>query len=1040
MGVLKIYQSSAGSGKTYTLVREYLLLIFSKPAFLKSTLAITFTNDATGEMKERIIYSLWQLSRNENKKLAEDIIEALQLSGSVQEMATEALQFILHHYPDFSISTIDSFFLNITKAIARELGLPGKYDVDLNRDAAIDFMVSRLLLSIGENKELTDWLEDFAYDRMEDEKGWNMQAELKKISGELFKDKYRDLKEEYTEPIDKNAIKELRKQTHVFEEKIKNLGQQFFEMATSAGAEISDFHYGKTGFAAAMKKFAQGGFPMGYEFSSRFNEAVDTGNLFAKKAATFLHRDAHLNKDLHELLKETKSYFENNLRFYLSANATLKVIYLSGILNFLDDELKNYRHEHNVMLISDTNKLLSTFITDTDTPFIYEKVGNTYRNFLVDEFQDTSQSQWKNMLPLLENSLSDGHTVLTVGDVKQSIYRWRGGDMKLLLTEVKRQLGRIAQRTLDLKLDNNYRSSVAVINFNNSLFSLIPELTADGTVKERLLELAYEQEKVKQTIIKKDVPGFVQIELVSKDAQPMEVNYAENVSDSKKIFLGKALGIINNQLKLGYKLGDMVLLVRNNQEGNDLADFLVLNGIEDIISRDSLLIQSAPQVTFLISAFRWLNDVKNEVAVKHIEWFGETSLKLEQEYLTEQFFNRRNYYLSFSLQELTGKLIEVFKLNKNPDAFIQRFEDLIIEKANDDCNDLSAFLQWWDAEIERRKISVQIPGSEKAITIMTIHRSKGLQFPIVIMPFTNWNLGNGNKGNIWVKPEQEPFNKLGVYPVNISSVLEKTIFKDEYLKEEEDKFLEEVNALYVALTRSEEKLFLMVEEKKENKLTKAGDIISRALQVNEDFAAQFDIDGKVYQMGDDRAKVEKKEMYTKEASPVEAESIQMQKYLVNDALSEIGFKIKKYGDDEEQKLALFGITAHDMLAGYLTENDLPLVQQKLNALTFDPAEKEKLKTEVDFAVQTINKNQWTNADFTVKAECDMTDGTGLVVRPDRLMLKDKQAIVLDYKTGGKNSKHMEQVLDYKNVLNAAGFSEVKTYLLYLELQELVEVI
>ncbi len=1040
MGVLKIYQSSAGSGKTYTLVKEYLLLIFSKPAFLKSTLAITFTNDATGEMKERIIYSLWQLSRNENKKLADDIIETLQLSGSVQEMATEALQFILHHYPDFSISTIDSFFLNITKAIARELGLPGKYDVDLNRDAAIDFMVSRLLLSIGENKELTDWLEDFAYDRMEDEKGWNMQTELKKISGELFKDKYRDLKENYNEPIDKNAIKELRKQTHVFEEKLKNLGQQFFEMATSAGADISDFHYGKTGFAAAMKKFAEGGFPMGFEFSGRFIEAVDTGNLFAKKAPAFLLGDARLNKDLHELIKETKAYFESNLQFYLSATATLKVIYLAGILNFLDEELKNYRHENNVMLISDTNKLLSTFITDTDTPFIYEKVGNTYRNFLVDEFQDTSQSQWKNMLPLLQNSLSDGHSVLTVGDVKQSIYRWRGGDMKLLLSTVEKELGKIAQKKHLLKLDNNYRSSVAVISFNNSLFSLIPEVMSGEENNERLISLAYEAEKVTQTIIKKDVPGFVQVELINKDDVAAELKYPEHISEAKRIYLGKVFNIINDQLQKGYLFGDMVLLVRNNQEGKDLADFLVLNGIENIISRDSLLIQSAPQISFLISAFRWLNDVKNQVAVKHVEWFGETTLKLELEYLTEQFFNRRNYYLSFSLQELTGKLIEVFQLNKNADAFVQRFEDLISEKANDECNDISSFLQWWDAEIERRKISVQIPGSENAITIMTIHRSKGLQFPIVIMPFTGWNLGNVNKGNIWVKPEEEPFNKLGVYPVNISSVLEKTIFKEEYLKEEEDKLLEEVNALYVALTRAEEKLFLMVEEKKENKLTKAGDIISMALQTQQMFAAQFLVSGKVYTMGEDNSKPVKTELLQKELSPVEAISVQMQKYLVNDALSEIGFKIKKYADDEEQKLALFGITAHDMLAGYLTESDLPLIQQKLNALSFDPTEKEKLKAEVDFAVKTINKNNWTGSDFTVKAECDMTDSTGMVVRPDRLMLKDKQAIVLDYKTGGKNSKHMEQILDYKKVLNAAGFSEVKTYLLYLELQELVEVV
>ncbi len=255
---LKIYQSSAGSGKTYTLVREYLRLILAYPQNFRSTLAVTFTNDATGEMKERIIKALWQLSHRTNEHLLKDLNGAFGNKINVSKQATFALKYILHKYPDFSISTIDSFFLNITRALARELGLPGRYDVDMNRDSAIDYIINRLFISIGENKELTEWMEDFAYAQLNDEKGWNTKNELRKIAQELFKDSFRELHVDNKLSIDKKAIVAIRKRVIVFENTLTDYGRKFFEIISSTGLNEKDLANGSRGFISIFNKLVKG--------------------------------------------------------------------------------------------------------------------------------------------------------------------------------------------------------------------------------------------------------------------------------------------------------------------------------------------------------------------------------------------------------------------------------------------------------------------------------------------------------------------------------------------------------------------------------------------------------------------------------------------------------------------------------------------------------------------------------------------------------------------------------------------------------------
>ncbi len=1045
---LKIYQSSAGSGKTYTLVREYLRLILANPQYFRSTLAVTFTNDATGEMKERIVKALWQLSRNENKTLHNELQNALGNKINVAAQSAITLKYILHKYPDFSISTIDSFFLNITRALAREIGLPGRYDVDMNTDTAIDYIINRIFISIGENKELTSWLEEFAYSRMEDEKGWNIKMELKKIAAELFKDSFRDAHGSNKIEIDKSAISEIRKNIAVFENTIIAFGKKFWQIIQSLGLSYTDLYYGKQGFASAMAKLSRLELPKEYSFTKRFAEAIEKQNYFSKNAPADVQQNESLKTDITNLLIQTKNYYYENINNYLTDTASVKLIYLAGILNFMDEELKNYRHEKELLLISDVNKTLKDFIHTDETPFVYEKTGNTYRNFLMDEFQDTSAYQWKNFLPLLQNSLASGNHVLTVGDVKQSIYRWRGGDMKLLLKNVDEDLKMFLDKDSRVTLSTNYRSAKEIIDFNNTFFSGVANLLRiDNDNAENLINLAYLNENVVQQP-SLNSSGYVHIEFAAANEikeHDDEFVYPAHASAEKKYFLSKALHCINEQLLKGYSLTDMALLVRNNNEGNLLAEFLVMNGIKNINSRDSLLIQYAPQINFLISAVRFLANASDDVSKNNVNWFYSScidasnkdfnSVKNNVHSKVKEFFARRNYFLKLSLPETVSGIIAHFGLNTSPDAFIQRFEDLILEKTADDINTVSEFIEWWDNEIDRAKVSVQIPEGENSICIITIHRAKGLQFPIVIIPFTDWTLNP--KGRIWVTTDVQPYKRLGVFPIEITSSLERTIFVKEFFREREQKILEEVNAMYVAFTRAEQKLFLFNKLTDTGNLSKAGNVIMELVTASESLGKLLTKTGSHFTSGANFSKPENNKSKT-DFDPVSATSVPLTGYPIHSTTAHTGFKIKKYNSPDDAQQVAFGISLHQLLADFKSSNDKTRTMELLNEFPFDANEKEKLKSEATFAMETLTSNNWTSEHYEIKTECDISNGTE-ILRPDRIMIKNKKAIVVDYKTGIAKEFHQEQIRSYKNGLTEMGFTEVETWLLYSAENKLISV-
>jgi ATP-dependent exoDNAse (exonuclease V) beta subunit len=435
-----IYKSSAGSGKTYALVKEYLRLVLTNPENYSHTLAVTFTNKAAEEMKERIISALIGLSLGREENLRKQMKNE-GVNGNIESKAKEVIQKILHRYSYFSVTTIDSFFHKVIRSFAKELKLHLGYSIILDHDLVMDRVLDELLDEIGTNRGLTKYLEDYTFYNIDDNKGWKVEFKIKELASEIFKELYWIKKENSSGLADnrdkmESFIAKLFAIIERFESDMRALSAEALKILNKYNLGIEDFPYGKGGFMNYLaNKLSRDDF----EPTSRVIEVYDNKkDMYSKR---FNKNVQHaVDEGLYELLRKAVDSYNNNYLKYNTAKALVKTVYVLGIFKDLENKLMAYRDENGLMLISDTNNILMSIISENNSPFIYEKIGNVYKNFLIDEFQDTSTFQWKNLKPLIENSLSENNFSMVAGDVKQSIYRWRNGNMMLLLKEISKDL------------------------------------------------------------------------------------------------------------------------------------------------------------------------------------------------------------------------------------------------------------------------------------------------------------------------------------------------------------------------------------------------------------------------------------------------------------------------------------------------------------------------------------------------------------------------------------------------------------------------
>ncbi|HMQ78142.1 MAG TPA: UvrD-helicase domain-containing protein [Ignavibacteria bacterium] len=1047
MSKFSIYRSSAGSGKTYTLVKEYLKLVLNDPEAFKNVLAVTFTNKSAGEMKSRIIDALRKLSRGQEAELKKNL-ENDGVKGNIETLSAVVLKNILHKYSYFSVSTIDSFFHKVIRSFARELKLQLGYNIELDQQAILEKITDKLLDDSGINTELTAFLEDFIFYSIDDEKGWKIDLKIKDLAREIFSERYMTRHGSEVHPPGKSKLREfigiLFAVKNDFESTMKTIAGKSSEMLDEYSLTIDDFPFKKNGFMNyLLNNIVKGKFEPG----QRAREASEDINKWTGKSSKPAVKAA-AEAGLFKLLVLAVENYDSNFLKYNTASQLIKTIYITGIFSDLTDKLKKYRDDNNVLLISDINNILLNVISGDSSPFIYEKIGSFYKNFLIDEFQDTSTFQWRNFFPLIENSLSENNASLIVGDVKQSIYRWRNGNMKLLLEEVKNDLAGFDEFIREETLKVNYRSKKRIVEFNNAFFKTASEICSGQAPEEESAVIAKAFGDISQQPADNSEEGYINIKFYSDDTDAgvtsRELSIAAMITDIKQL------------LQSGYCQKDIMVLVRNNSDAAEAAHSLIDSRLK-VVSSDSLLLTNSPKVRLLLNIFRYLIDnndliakteilynllvyikhedtVLNEIFTDHFIY--DTDSSLFKKHLPAGFFESSTGVLvnrklsGLRLYDLAEELIMLFGLYDSADTYLIRFLDVLKKYSLENNSDVYGFVNWW--EENKQDNTIIVPDEEDAVRVMTIHKAKGLQAPVVFIPFANWEFGlSANRNMIWVSSDRKPFDALPAYFVKASSSLKDTYFARDYNEESVLTFLDNLNLMYVAFTRAEEKLYIGVPGKRKDSFS-AAKVIYETLTNSPILAESYDAANHRYEYGSaaqqSRSNKRKNVYESYKITQMVSGNI-FDKIVVKpefeDYVPETGTKIKQ--------LKNRGIIIHKALSllNNSTDTEIERASKKLVSLGIITEEqKAELAAELQkiFGISKVKK--WFDSPNAMnEREIILPDGS--IYRPDKVILNDDEAVVVDYKSGGKRSEHAEQIKMYGGILGNMGFKKVEMNLFYI---------
>lgn len=1042
-----LYRSSAGSGKTFTLVKEYLKLVLEHPEKFKHILAVTFTNKAAGEMKERILKALKNLSKKEDKILEEFLKQEVPQLQHIDRISSELLTTLLHNYSDFAIMTIDSFIHRVIKAFALEIGLPLNFTIDLNYEKMEDFVIQRLLDRVGKDEYITDIILKLVFSRVQEEKSWNIEADIRRFERELFNEKNIDwiISISQLDNIEfYRFMEQLETIRRDYVETFNKLGKQALELIYKVGLTLDDFAYKKSGAAGFLHKCAllRVGGEKNFEMGSRFR----TGQWYSKSAPAEIKSaiEQLLHSGLAQISMEMILYYDTHRSQILTASVILDNLYLAAVVNQVKALIEEYKKENNVVPISEFNVKVYEIVKNSPVPFIYAIIGERYLHYLIDEFQDTSRLQWENLFPLIDNALGSGLFNMAVGDGKQSIYRWRGGNVEIMETDIK---GKIIPEQLTIKeLEKNFRSRKNIVDFNNRFFE---SLCAFYKEENTLLEGIYSD------IAQQPMPnpgGFVSLRFIKEtptgeEADPMVCQQVKTIIDDCKA--------------RNWDYNDIAVLVRENKKGQLVAEYLLQQGIP-VVSPDSLILSRIPLIRFLINALTYLNNPADKIAWSAIIYFmnlhhGKKPLdattignhlqeKSESNISGEimEFYRRRNYLIRMPVYEVIEELIRIFGLNQPGESldfetsgYLQAFLDVVSRYTAENSVDLSSFLDWW--EFNKEEFTLEVPENKPAIKIMTIHKAKGLEFPVVIIPYVEWE--HWLDRQLWLVPDPllptDPPLKTPM-PVNSVKLLEETYFRSGFIKEKEKILIDNINLLYVAFTRAIDSLHIIVQRKKNNENYER--LNEWAIDQGNQMQPDESMEGK-YFFGEPLFK----EKQIKE-EPAEIEFQAAKQLISNEWYPKITIRRKskeywRFDKDYRAERRTWGILIHQVLSNIRSIEDMPsAVHRTLVSGDIEAQEQEILEKKIRdiFEIETVK--QWFRPEqqHHVFIESPIITDEG-VLRPDRVMVDNDSVTIIDFKTGEKRDSHIKQMLQYKNAVKAMGYLGVQAYLFYLETKEIQEI-
>lgn len=1039
-----IYDASAGAGKTFTLVKEYLKILFEAPQVdaYKSILAITFTNKAVNEMKSRVINTLRGFAQPE---IHDDFVTMRNLIAQetglthdeIQSKSERIFNHLLHNYAAFDILTIDKFTHRVVRSFAADVGLPPDFDLTLDMDQLLQVAVERIVEKTGEEPEITSVLLDFILQKSEDDKSWDVFQDLLKFS-KLLKTENHIAEIQLLKDWNLSALSALQKTLKSKEkdiiEKTKSLGQEVLGMMEGRGLQPN--HFFKSYVYNYFVKVSNGLVEPYHLFDkymvsdeSRYSKTTPAE---AKNAVDELVAPI---TEIHDRIKELSTEYQ-----WISV-ALPNLVPLS-FLQLIQNELQLVQEEQNVVALATFNKIIHDELAEQPALFIYEKIGERYRHFFIDEFQDTSVLQWENLIPLIANALAGESntgvkgTAMIVGDPKQAIYRWRGGraEQFILLSQHENPFPN-HQKAL-IPLTTNHRSVKEVIEFNNDFFKFASRYFENETYRE-----LYESRSSQAVTSKQG--GGVQIQFASADLTKEE---------RFQWYLEQTYQTILNELACGFTKRDIVVLTRKNDQGIRVAQFLTEKKI-DIISSESLLLAQAPEVKVLEHLLNYLNSKNTEAlteAFYHLhkihhrpenihDWISAL-LDSEKSNRLGEWISNQGFVVNF--KELSSKPLyllvdtlvqDVLKLEKSH-AHVQFFMDFVWEFEKQMHQGLDAFLTQW--ELKKANLSIATSDALDAVRIMTVHKSKGLEFPIVIYPFVEEDFSRKVREYLWLNTPDDSWN--------LSKILVQESSKMNQLGDEaeqrfsshlQEAMLDRMNILYVSLTRAEQKLYVFTNLE----FTAKGELRQHTLSTffveYLQHKGMFENQEFIYDFGDIEVENKKepkttKNFHFKEASrkiPTQVIKIAPQEVLM-------------WGSKTESARQ-WGNVWHEVMSKINNTEDIEKVlNQKINEGVLPTEVYHEMKeTIVDLIGHPLLSGYFYDFDEVFNENAILL-AEGKMLKPDRVVKKsDGTWGILEYKTGQRLEKHVEQINAYANVLAQMGKKVSSKTLVYInELQTAVE--
>ena len=1087
---LTVYKASAGSGKTFTLATEYISLLVENPMSYRTILAVTFTNKATEEMKMRILsqlYGIWkQLPDSDNYMKVIQEKTGLEMEV-ISERAGISLSNLLNNYNYFRVETIDTFFQSVMRNMARELDLTYNLRIGLNDYQVEELAVDQLIADLSNTDAMLQWILQYIMDNISDDKSWNVIGQIKQFGRHIFSDAYKDvgssLEEKLAEPVFftqyTTRLRELRQSA---EERMEQFADVFFDILDDEGLTVDDFPYGKAGLCGFFLKLRQGQFDEGI-VGKRVTDSVGDPTKWYKKThprREIIH--ALADSSLDSLLRQALDERPRQWRLYKSADLTLRHLSQLRLLSSIEQKVHELNQDANRFLLSDTQQLLHSLIGDSDSPFIFEKIGAQLEHVMIDEFQDTSTVQWQNFRVLLDEAMSHENSQnLIVGDVKQSIYRWRAGDWRLL-NNIESQFD--ARQIETRCLDTNYRSQRRIITFNNIFFKEAAKLEylslqEINEAEASQLERAYAD--VEQNI-PKDRPdeGFVRIELL-----PAE-DYQEKVFQ-------RLTETVSELLTAGARQEQMAILVRTNAVIPLIAQYFMEQMPEvTIVSDEAFRLDASNAVCMLIRAMRLLvrpddqltkaaiaktyhTDILHDYQGDGLELLSvsschdNTSSSLDA-LLPEAFISHFTDLRALPLYDLAERLYTIFGLENLPgqSAYVCAFYDHLVNFVNENAADITAFLNEWDETLCSKTIQSD---ETSGIRIFSIHKSKGLEYEHVICPFCDWQLEKQSGNILWCQPTEAPFNDLPIVPVDYSQKqMMGTIYEADYRHEHLQNTVDNLNLLYVAFTRARRCLFVIGRRKATGSRSL---LIEQALPHVADELQETEPKADILLEGLDDDQQPLCLTYgdlTSHPSSLTSHLSRnpfLQPYkplpvAIRTFESKVTFRQSNRSkafvesDDEEaarqQNYIQTGSVLHEVFSTICTAADIPQALQRLQSegVIYDGTlTPERITGMLQKRLKDPRVADWFSDRWTLFNECSILsieDGQVCQHRPDRVMTDGHEWIVVDFKFGSPKPEYHDQVRQYMSLIqemtpnsHPSPLTSIKGYLWYVYSNQIEEV-